>query len=691
MVALKITNFGGMIPAIDDRLLPESAAALSQNTWLYYGTIEGLPDTTTVYTPSSSLTRKVYRIPITFNDKDHILDSYWMEFPNPDTDILPSPVADDSYERYYWASNQGYLVEQPMYNTRARIIAGSPAFKLGIPTPTKAPVISRVGGVYILTADSDNYYTTGGINTHLYYGTRYALDSESDQNGIVNGESFKFSYRVRGGRATLKYGTVVAGNRVTISDDGTITHGLPPASAQASPNIPTEGKGILATRAYAYTWVTEYGEESAPSPAALYRGYSEENWTIKVTAPGAGVTTNRNITTVRLYRTVTSSNGVAAYYQVGDFPIAQTTYVDSKKDDEVTSNTILPSVYWTPPPEDLEGWVMMPNGIMAGWRSNEIWFSEPYRPHAWPTQYSLNTDYKIVGLGVFGQTLVVCTSGLPYTVTGINPASMSMSRIASLEPCMSRGSIVSTIEGVLYASPNGLVLAAPGAAVVVTRQIVTKNKWLDLLSVQSLRATIFNNAYYCWGSVRPGAFQTTAFEPTAFLQEDFTGSYSGAIIDFTNQRVSWTLLSSSTKAIRNVWQDPWSGEIFLLRNGNVDWLDITTNEPHGPFKWRSRIFEMPNRRNMEAMRVWFTLPDGVTTLNPVRNTNQTQTLANDQYAIARVYADDRLVLTRELRTSGELIRMPSGYKSQFWQVEIEGRVNITGIEAATSAKELAGV
>ena len=100
---------------------------------------------------------------------------------------------------------------------------------------------------------------------------------------------------------------------------------------------------------------------------------------------------------------------------------------------------------------------------------------------------------------------------------------------------------------------------------------------------------------------------------------------------------------------------------------------------------------MPNRRNMEAMRVWFTLPDGVTTLNPVRNTNQTQTLANDQYAIARVYADDRLVLTRELRTSGELIRMPSGYKSQFWQVEIEGRVNITGIEAATSAKELAGV
>ena len=41
MVALRINVFGGMIPAQDERLLPDGGAALAQNTWLYSGSIEG--------------------------------------------------------------------------------------------------------------------------------------------------------------------------------------------------------------------------------------------------------------------------------------------------------------------------------------------------------------------------------------------------------------------------------------------------------------------------------------------------------------------------------------------------------------------------------------------------------------------------------------------------------------------------
>jgi hypothetical protein len=48
-------------------------------------------------------------------------------------------------------------------------------------------------------------------------------------------------------------------------------------------------------------------------------------------------------------------------------------------------------------------------------------------------------------------------------------------------------------------------------------------------------------------------------------------------------------------------------------------------------------------------------------------------------------------MTRELRESGEMIRLPSGFTADFWQFEIEARVHISSLQIATSAKELAGV
>ena len=687
MVALKLQNFGGMIPAVDDRLLPKDQASSSQNAWLYHGTIEGLPEPYAIYTSSSAATNKVYRIPKQYYDKNHISDSYWLEFNNPDTDVLRSPITSDSYERFYWASSQSYDQIEPHYNTKARIIAGSPAYLLGIPSPTTAPYVSRVSGSYILSATSLSY-STRGATARIYDSTKYAVDSDTFLNGSVPQLNTAIKYRVTGSRAELRYGTVTSGIRVTVDDRGRVTLGVP--SENQTTTLTDSGTGVLTSRAYVYTWVSAYGEESAPSPATVFNGWSGDPWLVKVTAPDSSVTTNRNITTVRIYRTITGSAGAATYFQVADLPISQTLYTDTITDVTVSGNNQLQSTYWTPPPSNLEGITMMPNGIMVGFRSNEIWFSEPYRPHAWPVSYVVNTEYPIVGLGVVGQTLIACTTTYPYAITGINPASMSMSRIASLEPCLSRGSIVSSIEGVLYASPNGIVLAVPGNAIVITREMITRDQWLNLLSVSTLRATKFNNAYYCWGATRPGAFQKTAFENTAFVQVDYTGAYTGALIDFNNQRVGWNTLTS-TDAVTNLWADPWTGEIFLYRNGQVLWFDVSVTRTHGAYLWKSKVMEMPNKRNLEAMRVWFNVPSGITALNPVRNTNTTQTLASDQWGIIRVYADDSLVMTRELRTSGEFFRMPSGFRATYWQIEIEARVTILSIEAATSAKELISV
>ncbi len=603
MVALSLSNFGGMIPAVDSRLLPDNQADLSQNAWVYSGALEGFRATTPVHTLANPAAKKAFRIPIEYYDNEHIVDSYWLEFINPDTDVISSPSVGDTFERFYWAADD----ITPKYNTKARIAVGSAPFELGIPAPTVAPTVSVAGGV-----------------------------------------------------------------------------------------APTE------TRAYVYTWVSAYGEEGPPSPPVLQTGNANGTWNITLTAPGAGVTTGRNINRVRIYRTITGTSGSTTYYFVREQAVGTTTYADTIATSIVAGNKILDSTFYEPPPADLKGIIAMPNGIVAGFRKNEVWFCEPYLPHAWPSIYTLAVESEIVGLGVVGQTLIVCTTGSPYAISGVNPASMSQSRLAFSEPCLSRGSIISTPVGVAYASPNGVAVAVAGQVTVITRNLITKDLWLDAtnyLLVSSLRAAALNGGYYCWGSPTPGCFETTAFHTQSFQQDDFTGSYRGAFIDLTNQRVSFTKLFGERPTI-NCYTDTWTGEVFIIRDGQVQWLDIGPARASEPFVWRSKVFTMPNKRNLEVMRVWFDQPQNniypmgsgawVDELNWDDDSQWIDTPTGD-YAFARVYADGVLRFTRALINSGDLFRLPSGFKAQYWQVEIEANIKVISVEIATSAKELGNV
>lgn len=603
MVALKLSNFGGMIPAVDSRLLPPNMSGSNSNAWVYSGAVEGFREPTEVYTVLNSTTRKVYRIPKQYYDKEHIPDSYWLEFPTPDVDVIRSPTVGDQYERYYWAGD----VITPTYNTKARIAVGSSAYLLGVPGPTVAPGVSVAGGV-----------------------------------------------------------------------------------------APVE------TRAYVYTRVSAFGEEGPPSPPTSISGNASGTWNITMTAVGAAAT-GRNLSFTRIYRTVTGTSGSTAFFFVAQVAIGTLTYADTNATSVVTGNGILKSTFWTPPPATLQGMVAMPNGILAGWVGGDVWFSEPYQPHAWPSTYTLALETPIIGMGVMGQSLIVCTSGTPYTISGVNPASMAVSRIAAYEPCLSRGSIISTPMGVAYASTNGLAVAVPGAVQIVTRNIITKDLWLDpddYLSVPSLRAAPMNGGYYCWGSVLPGCYDPAAFNNDAFLQQDFTGSYVGAYIDINDPRVSYNRLFSADPTY-NCYADTWTGEVILLRGSKVYWMDLSNTRPHEPYVWRSKTLETPDQRCFGAMRVYFTRT-GVPPSGPMITGSWDDGLYWDDsgnwfdksaptFGVVRVYADGILRFTRSLVNPGEIFKLPSGFKATFWEIEVEANIKLNSIEIATTSKELGSV
>jgi len=227
--------------------------------------------------------------------------------------------------------------------------------------------------------------------------------------------------------------------------------------------------------------------------------------------------------------------------------------------------------------------------------------------------------------------------------------------------------------------------------------MLTKDKWQNLVPLSSLRAVRLGVAYYAWGSAQQGVFDTNSFDTgtPSFATVDYSGSLQGILIDPTDERVAMTLLSN-TDPVYNVVDDPWTGEVFLIRDGNVQWLNIGNQDPtFEAYTWYSKVFQTPNKRNLGALKIYFDTTDTLPALNPVpvvySDYSTQPTLNSDQWGIVMLYADGDLVWAREIRTSGELMRLPSGLKADFWQFVIIARVPISNIQAAESARDLVKV
>ena len=124
--------------------------------------------------------------------------------------------------------------------------------------------------------------------------------------------------------------------------------------------------GTDATRAYVYTFVSAYGEEGPPSPPTLATG-TTGTWALSGMQTVVPDASDRNITLKRIYRTVPGNNS-STFFFVDEIPVADATYNDDEPDDTVAANNVLESTTWEEPPNDLEGWAVMPGGYMVGWK-----------------------------------------------------------------------------------------------------------------------------------------------------------------------------------------------------------------------------------------------------------------------------------------------------------------------------------
>jgi hypothetical protein len=392
------------------------------------------------------------------------------------------------------------------------------------------------------------------------------------------------------------------------------------------------------TRSYVYTYVSQYGEEGPPSDPSETVDI-DPDYPVTVSNLSGAPTGNYNITKIHLYRTATAANGTTQYQLVTDnIALGVGSYVDKVLQSSL--GEVIPSTSWVAPPVDLAGLRMMANGIAIGWSQEKtICFSEQYQPHAYPAKYRVSVDYPVVGIAVFGQSAAILTKGFPYLVGGVSPESMTLAKLPLEQACVSKRSIVETGNGVMYASPDGLVLITPGGSDVVTKTVLTQAQW---------QAYNPDTIHGYWHESRYHGFCTVNNVVKMF------------IFDPTGQTASWCETSLVGYAAHRVIQDDRlivvdaTGYVQALFAGNTN-LSYT---------WRSKIGQLPSPGTMAFGQV-----------------------VADSYPVTmKVIADG--VSKTYTASSANPFRLESGFLAREWEIEISGTANVTAVAIAQSAWEL---
>lgn len=272
------------------------------------------------------------------------------------------------------------------------------------------------------------------------------------------------------------YPSVSDNTLITGSTDSPPSYRLGVPAPTTPPGAVVSGAagGTPLTRFYVYTYVDGYGGEGPPSPPSS-EVVVETGQTVDLTMtapPGAPY----NIAKIRIYRTNTAGS-TAVYQFVDEVDAATLSYNDAVLDADLKEALI--TTAWDEPPADLQGLIQLPGGILAGFRENEVLFSEPGQPHAWPVAYRLATAYKIVGLAYAGSTLYALTEGMPYAITGTHPQVMTATMIRTGLPCTGREGVAVVRGIVLYATPDGIAAIDAGRVTMVTEAAYTRKFWRE--------------------------------------------------------------------------------------------------------------------------------------------------------------------------------------------------------------------
>jgi hypothetical protein len=368
-------------------------------------------------------------------------------------------------------------------------------------------------------------------------------------------------------------------------------------------------------------------------------------------------------------------------------------------------STIVPSEEYDPPPTNMKGLKAAHNNILVGFFDNQLCFSFPDKPHAWPEKYRLTFESDIVSIQPVAGYIIVLTKEYPYSVSGNDPATMVSARIDTLYPCVSKRSVVNMGYGVVWATWGGLAVFSPSTGIdLITKFVHDWDTWGDTLDPTTLIGHYYNGKYF-------GSHSQRSF---IFERDDKIGGY------FVNIQYLFDA----------AWSDPETGTMFYTHGANGDILEWDNEDQIlSPLEWKSKTIVTKDYLNLGAARVIadYQTPDAeaaniqafnatvpalnnavwaksiqlgpmngptdyldagvrdvnIGTLNafPINGDAQTTDLKDLTGVLPvtfKLFADKTLIFQANV-SSDEIFRLPTGYRSDTFEVGVSGSSRIRAI------------
>jgi hypothetical protein len=644
MTALKLTGFQGLSPRTAERLLNDYAAQVAENVNLTSGEIRPIKYPELVYTAPNAQT--AYRAVSSTGET-------WRTWTK-DVDVAKGPLPADVEARYYWTGDG-----EPRYATLTNF--GVTDWALGIPSPKTAAGVSHSGG-------------TGAVESRIY--TYTFVTALGEESGPAPASTLATG-KVDGTWALTSMDT-------TPSNSGTFTGvyatGVTTCTASGNHYLRTGDEVVINSETYTVTVTSNTVFKVTGNVSAHTAWARKANW-------------NTSGLKQRIYRTA----GTTGSYQMVVEQTPTATYNDTIATASIPGDELITDG-WEPPPAGLRGLCVLPSGAMAGFVNNLLCFSEPYQPHAFPTAYQLATDYQIVATASFGTVVVAATASRPYMADGVEPASATLQDVNVIWPCLSKRSMCSVGDGVVYATSSGLAYIGAQGPSVFTKDYYTEVEW-KLLT--------------------PSSMITELSEGRLFIRYQPTGE-SQAMLLFKMGELA-TLTTSSVQA-EALYTDPTDGELYILDSNGVKRFDSDAGY-RMPWTWTSKEVTVPTPLNLGACRIDMKLDmspaesaiaeaarladlaanqvvlnayDGEGGINRHMingwGINQGPTLLDvgtdgREHATFNLYADDELITSKTVYTS-ETFKLPAGYLTDSFEVQMSGTARVSSVKLAETVDGL---
>lgn len=667
MTAINIKAFRGQIPRLSDRLLQPNQAVRAMNCKITSGRLDPLDGLGLVLESLAQI--KTFRRYRAFPDGTPI--DNWLQWQS-DADMVLSPLANDTEGRFYYTSE----AFEPRMSTFSAAIQAPPYpsawFALGVPSPTVKPTINVTGGAsptesraytytFVTSFGEESGPSPAEVATGNATGTwaLSGLQAAPPNSGTVTGAVvLPISGRVR---VTLN--TVFG-----LAEFDTITL----ASVAGMTDL-NRSHRILAVDAVANT------VEVALLTAQTYT--SGGTWTRNAPLNTTGMTK-------RIYR---SAGTTGVFLFVDEIPVAQATYNDTKAGTALGET--LATLNTVPPPKNLTSLISLPNGCLAGLADNELCLSDPYLPYSWPISNRYSFSGRGVALCKAGNSVIVLTDGFPILFTGTDPEAMSPTDLETYAPCVSKRGAVDVGGGAVYPSFDGLWIVAPGRVERLTQRLYREEEW-KTLNPASFVAEFHDGQYFAYYQSEP---------PTPGRMWVLDINEADSVVEVND----WADALHRNK---------YDGELYLAQGSRLFRWDAVPGRRYDS-DWLSATIQVGRPTNFAAAQVHAEF-DQIVPIDTAQIDANEALIAAGADAVAghlnghellavevngsnlipvgqdtlrtvqfTLYADGQPIFTKEVKSS-QPFRLPSGYRSEVFNIGLRASVPAFSVAMAQSMAQL---